>query len=263
VNAMSQLPRPSMEFDDLDENDFGTTYFRWPRTERTCAAITGTVDVIGRIQFKVPRTTSPSLPRMSLAVYEQFVAGTEVLDLHEVSFTEKLGVLLKGWAPADADADLGAPNVDVLLGAFSDLTSWLGVTKQNLARYLQISPSTVMAWRRERPAYPRHRSISTLLTLWSAVSGARDEFGAEQAVLMAWSSGRRTDAGVPALPASALADWLIKETSEANLADFLNDDGYQPGTAPLPTVEDLTAAEAGLHSTLNTPLAGSDDTAGG
>jgi len=90
-----------------------------------------------------------------------------VLHLDDVNFPVELRRLLVGAAghilgvPSD-EADLGAPKVDVLLGAVDDLTAWAGMTKQGLAKYVGVSYSTVLSWRREKPARPRHRRIPTL-----------------------------------------------------------------------------------------------------
>lgn len=90
-----------------------------------------------------------------------------MLHLDDVNFPVELRRLLVGAAghilgvPSD-EADLGAPKVDVLLGAVDDLTAWAGMTKQGLAKYVGVSYSTVLSWRREKPARPRHRRIPTL-----------------------------------------------------------------------------------------------------
>lgn len=261
MSSMAQLPRPSIALDELDQDEFGAKYFKWPRPEGTRPPVAGAVDDAARLGWDDGRRTAPPQAiRHVVPLVERFFVSEEIDLANLVLVDSDRHAALQ--VAAGSDAEMGAPNVDLLLGAVEDLGSWLGVTKQNLSRYLGFSPSTVMAWRRERPQRPRHPSIPTLLSLWSAVSGARDEFGAEQAVRMAWSSGR-TNAGIPALPATALADWLIGETSEASLDDFLAEDGYLPGTAPLPDIDALATAEGVLHQMLSEPLAESDDVAGG
>jgi hypothetical protein len=93
------------------------------------------------------------------------------------------------------------------------------------------------------------------------VSGAQEEFGAEDAARMVWAAGR-TDPGVPGIPANDLANWLVQETSEANLADFLAGDEYVAGTAPVPDVQELADAEGRLHAALEVRQAQSDQSAG-
>lgn len=260
-----QLRRPAVSPDDLDTDDFAAPYFRWPRVERTCAAIAGAVDDAANVRVYVPHTTPP--PAASpLRVVTRFRAGTEVLHLDDVNFPMELRRLLVEAAGsvvsvASDEADLGAPKVDVLLGAVEDLTAWTGLTKQKLAKYVGVSYSTILSWRREKPVHPRHPRIPTLLTLWSAVSGALEEFGVEDAARMVWAAGKTGD-GQPAIPADDLAAWLIDETSEANLSEFLTEDGYEAGTAPVADVEELTAAEGRLHAALEAPHVESDARAG-
>ena len=253
-----QLPRPPVLPDDI-EDDFVAPYFRWPRVERTCAAIAGPVDEAAHLRMHVPRTTPPqSWKQMRVVpVIDEFSPGTVVLLLNDANFPVELGQLLVAAEAnivgiASDESGLGAPKVDVLLGAVDDLTVWTGMTKQALSKYLGVSYSTVLSWRREKPERPRHRRIPTLLVLWSAVSGAQEEFGVEDAARMVWAAGK-TEAGMPAIPADELADWLIDETSEANLPEFLSDDGYVAGTAVIPNIAQLTAAEERLHAALEAP----------
>lgn len=260
-----QVTRSSIS-QDL-EDDFITPYFSWPRVERTCAPISGPVEEAAQLRFHHPARTFVQWHEFrTLAVVDRFMVGSVVLHLDDENFpvelqrmlTESVGDLLSLTGRSD---DLGAPKIDVLLEAVENLTAWTAMTKQALSKYVGISYSTVLSWRRERPSRPRHRNIPTLLTLWSAVSGAQEEFGVEDAARMVWAAGK-TDTGMPAIPASELATWLVQETSEASLADFLTDDGYVAGTAPVPDVQELAEAEGRLHTALEAPRAESDDTAG-
>jgi hypothetical protein len=262
-----QLSRSSAAPENFDhDDDLASEYFRWRPTERTRAAIASALDEASRLPVHVARTTSPpSVPSRVHPVIEKFVTSAIILHLDDANFLGELGrLLLAKSLPVlgeASNADLGAPKVGVLLGAVEDLTEWTGMTKQALSKYLGVSYSTVLSWRREQPSRPRHRRIPTLLALWSAVSGTREQFGAEEAARMVWAAGR-TDAGAPAIPADELANWLVVQTSESNLADFLQDDGYVPGSAQLPDIEALAEAEARLHATLDVPTVESDDTAG-
>lgn len=263
-----QLPLPSVSTDDLEADDFVAPYFQWPHVVRTSAAIAGAVDEVAQLRTYVSRTTLPHSwdPIRVLSVLDRFCVGPIVLRLDDANFQSDLRPLLRGaagdiFATTSDEAELGAPKVDVLLGAVEDLTRWTGMTKHALSKYLGVSYSTVLSWRREKPERPRHGRIPTLLALWSAVSGAQEEFGADDTARMVWAAGR-SEGGLPAIPADELATWLIDETSEANLSEFLTDDGYQAGAAPTPDVEELTAAEGRLHANLETSLAGPDTRTG-
>lgn len=264
---MSQLQVVRSSVSEDLEDDFVAPYFSWPRVERTCAAIYGPVDEAAQLRVRQPSPTEVEWkPVRALSVVDRFLVGNIVLRLDDENFPVELQRMLSGTMHnllglGRSDADLGAPKVDVLLGAVEDLTVWTGMTKQALSKYVGVSYSTVLSWRRERPSRPRHAHIPTLLALWSAVSGAQEEFGAEDAVRMVWAAGKTLD-GLPAFPAEELANWIVDQTTEANLSDFLSDDGYVAGTAPVPDVEELAVAEGQLHAALEAPRAESDHRAG-
>ena len=238
------------------EDEFVAPYFKWPHVDRTFAPISESLNEAARLHFNPPHTTVPRAWKgmQVVSVVDKLYEGSFVLDLDDENFSDELGRMLSAGARelvvgTTDEVELGAPRIHVLLAAVDDLTAWTGMTKQSLSEFLGVSYSTVLSWRRERPERPRHQCIPTLLTLWSAVSGAQEEFGAEETARMVWAAGR-TDAGLPAIPADELATKLLDETSEANLSEFLSDDGYGAGTAPVPDVQLLTAAEEQLHASL-------------
>lgn len=266
---MSQL-RSSRSFLTSDEfdDDLAVEYLGWPRVERTCAAIAGPVEEAARLHIYVSHTKVPSAwtAIRAVPVVDRFSAGTFVLHLTDENFSvelERMSLVAGSGAVGTASdqSELGSPKVDVLLGAVNDLSEWTGMTKQALSKYLGVSYSTVLSWRRERPERPRHPGIPAVLALWAAISGAREEFGVEDAARMVWASGKSAD-GLPALGVDELAAWLVEKSSEANLSEFLAEDGYVAGSAPPLNVDELAAAEGELHVALERPLSESDHPAG-
>lgn len=158
----------------------------------------------------------------------------------------------------EAEDTPGAPSAALLLDAVAALTAWLPLTQERLARYVGISPSTVMAWRRLPDVHPRHPHIPTLLRLWAAVSGARQEFGEAETSRLVWGSGSGSPA-LPALPSEELAEHLLAAAEEASL-DAFNDDGYTPGGATLMSVEEIEAGERGLSHEPSHDLEGLGET---
>lgn len=238
------------------DEDLGFSFVKPPTHERTCAAIAGPVEELAAHRLFVSIATAPPVVWLTpvLPVRHRFFAGSDVLLLDDTNFPDDLQRILihssgEGSSASAEDAELGSPRVDVLLEAVDDLTAWTGLTKQALAKYLGFSYSTVMSWRRERPERPRHPRISTLLALWSAVSGAQEEFGVEDTARMIWATGA-TDEGLPAVSADDLATWLVNEASEANLSEFLSEDGFEAGTAEVPAEDQLAMAEGRLHQSL-------------
>jgi len=184
---------------------------------------------------------------------------------HVISFEDLTAVLL-GTEPRlrqvlvaleyePAPPEPGSPSAALLLQAFSALAGWLSLTQDHLARYVGISPSTVMAWKREPDIHPRHAHIPVLLSLWAAVTGAFEEFGEAETLRRVWASGTGTTDGVPGLPADELAEQLIVAADEAARGDD-EDDGYDPATAALLTVEEIAAGEQNLSMGLSDYLEG-------
>lgn len=252
-------------FEDADENydlfefgGFDSVPRLWPRTEPTRPPVgdeflRAAAIVVSRVPTNLPRfpgsfakvcylysavpidTAGTMLPTGTIvyvdpSVEQEHVAGTATL--HETSAAEP-----------DSD-EVGAASSGVLVEAFDALRGWLQMRQIELAAYVGISPSTVMAWKREATRYPRHARIPALLTLWSAVAAARAELGAEGTSQLIWSSGREGYA--PAVAADELADLLMEAATEASNAAWLDDDGYIPGESTMPSVDELYEAESHL-----------------
>lgn len=165
-------------------------------------------------------------------------------------------VALEYEPPLPESDEPGAPSASILLRAFADLTQRLSLTQDNLARYVGIGPTTVMAWKRDRGIHPRHARIPALLSLWAAVSGAVEGFGEEETLRRIWASGN--SGGAPALAADELAQQLIAAADEA-ARDEEEDDGYDSATAALLTTEELAAGERELSTGLSDYLEGRDE----
>jgi DNA-binding transcriptional regulator YiaG len=82
----------------------------------------------------------------------------------------------------DVAEDASPSSAEMLLGAFDDLRKWLALSQDRVSQIVQISPSTVMAWRRDPLVRPRHPHTQTLVRLWAAMASAREELGEEAAL---------------------------------------------------------------------------------
>lgn len=157
--------------------------------------------------------------------------------------------------PAADTAEVGAPSSALLVEAVAQLRSWLRMPQKDIAAYVGISNSTVMAWRREAPRYPRHARIPVLLSLWSAVGAARAELGDEATAQLVWSHG---EAGqVPATSPEDLAEQLLAAAAAASDDAWLAEDDYEPGVSPVPSEAELLDAEAALSAELRRGAGGS------
>lgn len=144
----------------------------------------------------------------------------------------------------------GAPSAVLLVSAAAELGSWLSLTQQQVMYLVGMSPSTVMAWKREPATHPRQKNIPILIRLWAAVSGARQQFGPDETLRMVWrhvdTPGEKTDGVL----ADQLANDLINETEAASQAELALDDGYDPEAPLLVDVEELEAGELELSAVL-------------
>lgn len=214
-----------------------TTRHGWSTTH-TATPLSGFAETVGRLLIEVPATGTGRRRRP---------------EFREVMFAE-LFTELPDTSLAEASEAPGAPGAAILLRAIKELTEWLNLTQKQLAGFVEISPSTVMAWKRDLTVHPRHSQISTLLSLWAAVSGAREEVGASETTRLIWTSPSRPLGENP--DASAVATALIMVAETASLAAFELDDGYDSTTA-LPTpIAELEAGERELSAALNQHLGG-------
>lgn len=138
----------------------------------------------------------------------------------------------------------------LLLREFTALTDHLGLSTDQLAGYLQISPATVRAWKRNRTGYywcsPQ---VPRLFRLCAAVAMAREEFGVQETNRLIESSPHRP--GAPQADADALSTVLIRATQVACVAAFTLDDGYDSATAPPTPIAELEAGERELSAALS------------
>lgn len=152
----------------------------------------------------------------------------------------------------EADERPGAPSTGVLLAAVRDLRQWTTLTQAQLCEYLGISRSTVMMWKREQTAHPRHGQIPTLVRLWAALAAARDEFGDEAGSRLFWQTASRGADQLPSLPAEELAERMLTLADEASRAAF--DDSYDVHGAVPAAIEDLEAGELELREQQSAPV---------
>lgn len=253
-------------FEDVDENDdlfdfggFDSVPCLWPRrTEQTRPPVgdeflQAAAIVVSRIPTNLPRFPG-SIAKVCYVysaapvdlVGTMLPTGT-VVYVDTSAEQEHVAAIatLHQASQAETDSDeVGAASSGVLVEAFEALRGWLQMRQVDLAAYVGISPSTVMAWKREATRYPRHARIPALLTLWSAVAAARAELGAEGTSQLIWRSGR--DGYAPAVPADELAELLMEAASEASDGAWLADDGYISGESTMPSVDELYEAESQL-----------------
>ncbi len=137
----------------------------------------------------------------------------------------------------------------LLLREFTDLTVRLALSKDQMAGFLQISPATVRAWRRNRTGYYwASPQVPSLFRLCAAVSMAREEFGVQETSRLIRSSPHRP--GAPKADADALSKVLIRATRVARVAAFTLDDGYDSASAPPTPIAELEAGERELSAAL-------------
>lgn len=261
-------------FEDIDEREefgeFGDPLFRWPRcTEQTLPPVS---DAFREAAAVVKVWTPTNLPVWAAStahvckVYsavpvdpDSWTGQTFLADLTRYP-EEPVEVVVTGAdEPADVGEsdEVGAPSAALLVEAVAQLRAWLRMQQKDIATYLGISNSTVMAWKREAPRYPRHRRIPVLLSLWAAVASARDELGDETTSQLIW--GRGEEASSPAVPAEELTELLLAAATEASDAAWLEDDGYVPGQSAMPSAEELLEAESSLVQGLRAEHRGDPD----
>lgn len=163
-------------------------------------------------------------------------------------------------APADDDAPVtpeveqsdepGAPSASLLFVAAKELSAWLSLTQQQVAGLVGISSSTIMAWRRSPGTHPRHAKIPTLLRLWAAVAGARDEIGEAATLQIAWGSSGRSARGAIKAGAEELTEKLIEAAEAASLAAFSDTAAYEPDSVSRPSAGQLAQDEESLSRSL-------------
>jgi DNA-binding transcriptional regulator YiaG len=276
-------------FDDIDEiDDFGDfgepgdPLFRWQcRTEQTRPPVG---DAFREVAAVVKRWTPTNLPMLAgsfahvcnvysvMPIDLDFEAGQAVL-VRLTHYPEGPVAGLVETVPPTADdtADIsdavadvvaesdevGAPSSALLVDAVAQLRVWLRMQQKDLATYVGISNSTVMAWKREAPRYPRHKRIPVLLSLWAAVAAARDELGDEATSRLIW--GRGEEANSPAVPAEELTEVLLGAATEASDASWLEDDGYVPAQSAMPSADEFLEAESALSEGLSAAHRGGMD----
>jgi hypothetical protein len=130
----------------------------------------------------------------------------------------------------------------MLLGALDDLRSWLALSQDRVSQIVQISPSTVMAWRRNPLVRPRHPHTQTLVRLWAAMASAREELGEEGALRLVMGGSepliqRRTNAPAEDVIAA------LNEAAEAASDSALDAAWESDAVWDEPVAEDLAADE--------------------
>ena len=160
-----------------------------------------------------------------------------------------------GPAETEQNNDPGAPSASILLMAATELSSWLSLTQQQVATMVGMSPSTIMAWRRSPLTHPRHASIPTLLRLWAAVAGARDELGEAATLQLVWGSRGRPARGAVALGADDIAEKLLAAAEASSLAGLMDTHDYDVDDVIRPAAGQLAADEETLSSDLNKYIA--------
>lgn len=212
------------------------------RAAHTAPPVSGFASAVGRLLIEVQGTGTMRVWRpeyREIMVAEPYTDTLELLDV-------KLA--------AQESAEPGSPSAAVLLRGVEELIAALSVTQKRLATFLGISPSTVMAWKRDLTVHPRHAQIPTLLRLWAAVAGAQEELGTDETLHVIYASPSRP-LGEHA-DAEALAEALIVAVQASSLAAFETDDGYDSTSAPPLTLAELEAGERELRTALNQYLEG-------
>jgi transcriptional regulator with XRE-family HTH domain len=156
---------------------------------------------------------------------------------------------------AEQSNEPGAPSANILLTAATELSSWLSLTQQQVAKLVGMSPSTIMAWRRSPLTHPRHASIPTLLRLWAAVAGARDELGEAATLQLVWGSRGRKKRGAVTMRADDLAEKLLAAAETSSLAGLLDTVDYDHQEAIRPAAGQLAEDEETLSKDLNKYIA--------
>lgn len=155
--------------------------------------------------------------------------------------------------------DAGTPAAGILLTAAAELSAWLSLNQQQIASLVGISPSTIMAWKRSPSTHPRHPGIPSLLRLWAAVAGAREELGDTVTLQLIWGAQGHPGRGAIAMGASDLAERLLAAAEAASLAAFEETGDYDPERASrLPTGQLATDEEA-LSRRMNEYIANSGE----
>ncbi len=222
-------------------NDDAVILRLWTATH-TAPPVKGLAIEVGRLLIEVASTGSMRLLRPEYREIMLTEPYTETPDPLEI---ELLG---------EESEEPGSPSTSVLLRAVADLRAAMSLTQKQLATYIGLSPSTVMGWKRNRSLHPRHPQIPILLRLWSAVAGAQEELGSNEALRLIYASAHQPLGGGP--DAGALAEILIAAAEAASLAAFKDDDGYESTTATALTRVELEAEERELHTALNQYLDG-------
>lgn len=155
--------------------------------------------------------------------------------------------------------DAGASTAGILLTAVAELSAWLSLNQQQIARLVGISPSTIMAWKRSPSTHPRHSSIPSLLRLWAAVASAREELGDSATLQLIWGSQGHPGEGAIAMGANDLAERLLAAAEAASLAAFEDTGDYDPERATRLSAGQLATDEEALSRRLNEYIADSGE----
>ena len=163
--------------------------------------------------------------------------------------------------PSDQQPDRpapGAPSAHLLVTAVEELKESFAMTQEQLARYVGISPSTVMAWRRHPGVFPRHPRIPVLLQLWATVSEAREELSTDELARIVWG-GRPSEGGVPGREAAELSEKLLEKVEEVGLARFSLQDDYDSKAPEARNLDEMARDEAALSVGLGSFVEPSED----
>lgn len=221
---------------------------------QTAAPVGSRIEEIARIVSVEDLTDAPDLRVLTL---QDMLTADEWMPKREIS------PLVAGPSAEDPSeqvlevaTEAGAPTAALLLAALRELRTWMLLSQEQICQYLSISPSTVMAWKRERDIHPRHPQMSSLLRLWAAVAGAQEEFGEEG--MQRLVGPHRTHDGHFMMPPAELATLLLDAADEAGMAALVSDE-YDPEAPLRPSVAEIEAGERELSDSLTKYLEGLGD----
>jgi len=244
------LDRTTWQADEVEEvnSALGLALHRqgWGLGEPTGSEVSNNFDLLGQVvkQFTPTRPAKVFLPMISVVI----VVG-DAVNMIPTGPPKQV----RGGVPAEDEIVLleestesGAPSAALLSGAVRDLQSWLYLTQDQVCRYLRVSRSTVMAWRRDPGIHPRHAQIPLLLHLWAAVSGAREQFGGEATRQRIHQYGPLTDRDHGP---EAFAEVLLAAVDEASIR-ALDESKFSAAAAWDVTAKELETAEEELSDAL-------------
>ncbi|MGQ0631963.1 MAG: hypothetical protein ACT4P1_13070 [Sporichthyaceae bacterium] len=207
-----------------------------------------------RDPFGTGRLTTDWLTPSTTAPGSFIDVAARIIEVPSVTEAARTGEpwIAEDLVEADPEPALGgSPEAALLLLAMRDVSTWLSMTQDQVCRYLGVSPSTVMAWKREPRVHPRHRRVPAVLRLWAALSGAREELGEEATARIVWTHRQGTD--VLGVTPEELAETLLSAADESSLAG-VDDDGYDPLSPVDLDRDDLARNELALSASLRDEL---------